>query len=157
MKCNFWTCQQLSRDHKPLEKDESSRIYRCGGEIQKMEDDQGGWIGPLRVWVKNGEGPGLAMTRSFGDILGSSIGVICVPEINEYTIKKEDKAIIIASDGLWEFISNKETTNIVKKAFNKKEPNRIVNQLYKESYKKWKNKDKQVDDITIICIVLNNV
>ena len=157
MKHNFWTCQQLSRDHKPIEKDESSRIYKSGGEIQKLEDEQGGWIGPLRVWVKKGEGPGLAMTRSFGDVLGSTVGVICVPEVSEYIIKKEDKAIIIASDGLWEFISNKETTNIVKKAFNKKEPNRIVNQLYKESYKKWKNKDKQVDDITIICIILNNV
>ena len=157
MKHKFWTCQQLSRDHKPIEKDESSRIYKCGGEIQKIEDEQGGWAGPLRVWVKNGEGPGLAMTRSFGDILGSSIGVICLPEVNEYTIKKEDKCIIIASDGLWEFISNKETTNIVKRAFNKKEPNRIVNQLYKESYKKWKNKDKQVDDITIICVLLNSM
>ena len=156
MKYKYWTCQQLSRDHKPIEKDESTRIYKCGGEIQKMEDDDGGWTGPLRVWVKNGDGPGLAMTRSFGDILGSSIGVICIPEINEYTIKKEDKAIIIASDGLWEYVSNKETTNIVKKVYNKKEPNIIVNQLYKEAYKKWKNKDKGIDDITIICVILNS-
>ena len=94
------------------------------------------------------------MTRSFGDILGSSIGIICIPEITEYIIKKEDKVIIIASDGLWEYISNKETTDIVKKSYNKKEPNRIANQLYKEANKKWKIKDKGIDDITIICIIL---
>ena len=154
MKNKYWTCHQLSRDHKPIEKDESSRIYKNGGEIQKMQDENGGWVGPLRVWEKNGIGPGLAMTRSFGDIIGSCIGVICLPEINEYILKKEDKAIIIASDGLWEYISNKETTNIVKNAFNKKEDNKIANQLYIEAYKKWKNKDKGVDDITIICIIL---
>ena len=155
MKYKYWTCQQLSRDHKPTEKDESSRIYRSGGEIQKVEDEEG-WTGPLRVWAKNGDGPGLAMTRSFGDILGSSIGIICIPEITEYIIKKEDKVIIIASDGLWEYISNKETTDIVKKSYNKKEPNRIVNQLYKEAYKKWRIKDKGIDDITIICIILKS-
>ena len=153
----YWTCHQLSRDHKPIEKDESDRIYKCGGEIQKLKDEQGGWIGPLRVWVKNGIGPGLAMTRSFGDILGSSVGIISRPEINEYTITKEDKAIIIASDGLWEYLTNKEVTNIVKKAINKKENNKIVDFLYKESYKKWKTKDKGIDDITIICIVLKSI
>ena len=50
--------------------------------------------------------------------------------------------------------TDKETTNIVKNAFNKKEDNKIANQLYIEAYKKWKNKDKGVDDITIICIIL---
>ena len=156
MKNNYWTCQQLSRDHKPIEKDESSRIYKCGGEIQKIEDENGGWTGPLRVWAKNERGPGLAMTRSFGDILGSSIGIICLPEINEYIIKKEDRAIIIASDGLWEYVSNKETINIVKKSINKNDNCKIVNQLYREAFKKWKQKNKGIDDITIICIILKN-
>ena len=157
MKNKYWTCHQLSRDHKPIEKDESSRIYKSGGEIQKLEDEYGGWTGPLRVWAKNGIGPGLAMTRSFGDILGSTIGVISIPEINEYKLQKEDRAIIIASDGLWEYVSNKETINIVKKAINSNEPNKIVNKLYRESYKKWKNKEKGIDDVTIICIILKNI
>ena len=157
MKNKYWTCHQLSRDHKPIEKDESSRIYKSGGEIQKLEDENGGWTGPLRVWAKNGIGPGLAMTRSFGDILGSTIGVISIPEINEYKLQKEDRAIIIASDGLWEYVSNKETINIVKKAINSNEPNKIVNKLYRESYKKWKNKEKGIDDVTILCIILKNI
>ena len=55
------------------------------------------------------------MTRSFGDEVGKKIGVICEPEITEYEILKEDKVIIIASDGLWEHMMNKEITEIVKK------------------------------------------
>ena len=54
------------------------------------------------------------MTRSFGDEVGASVGVISTPEVGEYTIKEEDKAIIIASDGLWEYLSNKEVTEITK-------------------------------------------
>lgn len=37
--------------------------------------------GPLRVWKKREELPGLMMTRSFGDKIGHMIGIICTPEI----------------------------------------------------------------------------
>ena len=76
--------QPLSRDHKPSEKDEAQRILDADGEIEKIEDEYGVWQGPLRVWVKDAEVPGLAMTRSFGDRIASTVGVICEPEISEY-------------------------------------------------------------------------
>ena len=156
-KNNYWTCQQLSRDHKPIEKDEAQRILDYDGEIEKIEDDEGNWTGPLRVWVKESDGPGLAMTRSFGDEVGTSVGVISTPEVGEYKIKEEDKAIIIASDGLWEYMTNREVTDIFKKLYIKeKDANIIVNELYKESVCRWKLKDEGIDDITIICILLKN-
>jgi serine/threonine protein phosphatase PrpC len=158
-KSKYWSCwtfHQLSRDHKPSEPDEAQRILDCNGEIEKIQDDDGNWSGPLRVWVKETDGPGLAMTRSFGDEVGTTVGVISTPEVGEYTIKEEDKAIIIASDGLWEYMSNKEVTEIVQKLIIKKDANNIVNQLYKESVKKWKINDQGIDDITIICILLKN-
>ena len=155
-KHKLWTCQQLSRDHKPVEKDEAQRILDYDGEIEKIEDDDGNWTGPLRVWVKESDGPGLAMTRSFGDEVGASVGVISTPEVGEYIIKEEDKAIIIASDGLWEYMSNKEVTEVIKKLISKKNANIIVNELYKESVKRWRLKDQGIDDITIICILLKN-
>ena len=105
--------------------------------------------------MKDDEGPGLAMTRSFGDVIGSVLRVIAEPEVTEYIIKKEDKAIIIASDGLWEYISNEEVANIVQKLIIKNDANIIVNELYKISYETWKQKDTGIDDITIICILLN--
>ena len=145
---------QISRDHKPTEKDEAQRVLDYDGEIEKIEDDDGNWNGPLRVWVKGSDGPGLAMTRSFGDEVGASVGVVSVPEVGEYKIKEEDKAIIIASDGLWEYMSNEEVTDVVKNLIEQNNADIIANKLYKESIIKWRLKDQGIDDITIICILL---
>ena len=149
-----WSFEQLSRDHKASEKDEAERILNHGGEIQQIQNENGEYEGPLRIFMKDEEGPGLAMTRSFGDVIGSVIGIIAEPEVKEYILKEEDRAIIIASDGLWEYVSNEEVAQIVKNLINKKDANLMVNELYKYSYEKWKTKDTGIDDITIICIIL---
>lgn len=146
--------EQLSRDHKPSEKDEADRILEHGGEIEQIQNEKGEWEGPLRIFMKGEEGPGLAMSRSFGDVMGSLLGVIPDPEVTEYILKKEDKAIIIASDGLWEFVSNEEVADIVKSLLGKGDSNFIVNELCKISYERWKKKDCGIDDITIVCILL---
>ena len=73
------------------------------------------------------------MTRSFGDEVGASVGVFSVPEVTEYKIKEEDKALIILSDGLLEYMTNEEVANIVKKLFPLNDPDIVVNELYKES------------------------
>lgn len=52
------------------------------------------------------EGPGLAMARSLGDKAGREVGVISDPDIYEVLIKEEDRFIVIASDGVWEFLTN---------------------------------------------------
>lgn len=41
-------------------------------------------------------GAGLAMTRSFGDVVASSVGVISKPEITEMTLGSDDSFIILA-------------------------------------------------------------
>jgi serine/threonine protein phosphatase PrpC len=96
------------------------------------------------------------MTRSFGDEIGASVGVISMPEVTEYKVKEEDRAIIIASDGLWEYMENKDVTDCVKKLIDKNDPDLIVKELYKESIIRWKLKDQGIDDITIICVLLKN-
>jgi hypothetical protein len=74
-----WVCHNLTRDHKPNEKDEMARIKKKGGRIQPFRDDDGEFIGPARVWLKEDEIPGLAMSRSFGDRVASSVGVVAEP------------------------------------------------------------------------------
>ena len=157
---NKYTYQQLSRDHKPTEEDEAQRIISAGGEIQRIEDENGNWTGPLRIWIKGSDGPGLAMTRSFCDVVASTIGVICIPEIFEYKLKEEDKAIIAASDGLFEYVSNEKVTKIVGEFLDNSndniDENEIVKELYKEAKNSWKIKDNGIDDITIMCVLLKN-
>jgi hypothetical protein len=43
-------------------------------------------LGPARVWLKKGEGPGLAMARSLGDHICKTVGVIATPVITEFDI-----------------------------------------------------------------------
>lgn len=38
-------------------------------------------IGPYRLWVKNENYPGLAMSRSIGDLCAHSVGGTCEPGI----------------------------------------------------------------------------
>ena len=46
------------------------------------------------------------MTRSLGDKVGAQAGISSEPEIKEFQRTKEDKFIVIASDGVWEYLSN---------------------------------------------------
>ena len=163
-KDNNWTCKQLSRDHKPTEKDEYNRIIEADGEIEAIEDDNGNWTGPLRIWEKGSEGPGLAMTRSLGDKVGSKIGVVCTPEVFKYFIKEEDRAFIIASDGLWEYMNNQDVANSVKELITNMKNNNengeinadlISRELFNQSVERWRQKQQGIDDITIICVLLN--
>lgn len=151
-----WTFEVLSRDHKPVESDEALRIQRFGGKLERFTDGEGNYFGPLRVWIKNGLIPGLAMTRSFGDQIAASVGVLSEPETREYTLREEDKCIILASDGVWEYLSNKKVCELIQSYYERKKSfEGAVEMLYSEAYSAWKENDECVDDITILMIVLD--
>lgn len=102
----------LSRDHKPELKDEMYRITKLNGRVDRFNDN-GIKSGPFRVWLKNQNYPGLAMSRSIGDLVAGSVGVICEPEIFECEINEKAKFVVIASDGIWEFLSNEKVADII--------------------------------------------
>ena len=148
-----WKYENLSRDHKPDLKEEADRIKKKGGRIRPMIDEDGCFVGPNRVYMKDRDMPGLAMTRSFGDYFASIAGTISVPEIKEHILNPEDRFLILASDGLFEFISSEEAGNIVKGYYEKNDIVGCCEFLYKESYRKWiAEEEDTVDDITIILV-----
>ena len=146
-----WEFKNLTRDHKPSEQDEAIRINERGGVIRPFLDE-GEFIGPLRVWIKNEEIPGLAMTRSFGDRVAALVGVISEPEITEHCFKEEDKFMLIASDGIWEFIKSDECVNMIKEFYLKDDPRGCIKYLYQESKARWKEEEDVIDDMTMILI-----
>lgn len=79
---------------------------KYGGRIDTFKDSHGKDIGPYRVWLKSQDIPGLAMSRSMGDSVAALVGVTPYPEIREVELVKEDCFIVLASDGVWEFLSN---------------------------------------------------
>ena len=148
-----WVALNLSRDHKPTIPEEAKRILKTGGRIRQMKDDDGEFIGPLRVYMKEKDMPGLAMTRSFGDYYGSTAGVISEPEVTEYYLKEEDKFMVLASDGLFEFMESQEVVEIIKDYYEKNDIVGCCEYLYKESTIKWlREEEDTIDDITIILV-----
>ena len=150
-KTNEYIAINLSRDHKPTEKDEAKRILENDGRIQPFLED-GEFVGPQRVWIKDEEVPGLAMTRSFGDRVAATVGVMSEPEIKEFNFCEEDKFMIIASDGVWEFISSQECVNMIKDFYVKNDLKGCCEYLYQESSKRWLKEEEVIDDTTMILV-----
>ncbi|CAN4100992.1 unnamed protein product [Withania somnifera] len=81
----------LSNDQKPDRPDELHRIQEAGGRVIY-------WDGPRVSGV-------LAMSRAIGDNYLKPY-VICVPEVTITDRTPEDECLILASDGLWDVVSN---------------------------------------------------
>lgn len=127
----------LNRDHKAEFADEEERILKHGGRVQPYRDAEGNQLGPLRVWHLNEDIPGLAMTRSFGDYAAAQVGVIAEPELFEINFKEGDQFIIIASDGVWEFISNEEAAGIIMPFYLASAAEKAAEAILKEAHKRW--------------------
>ena len=143
----------LSFDHKPNLKKELERIKHYGGVVEKCLYEDGTRDGPFRVWNSSKqEYPGLAVSRSIGDLEASKLGVIPEPDFCLKTIKSNMKYIIIASDGIWEFLSNKYACDIVKKFYNLRDPKGAAEELVKKGREEWARDGDNADDITVITI-----
>jgi serine/threonine protein phosphatase PrpC len=141
----------LTRDHKPTELDEKQRIIENDGKIQPFIED-GEFVGPERIWIKEEDIPGLAMTRSLGDRVAATVGVISEPEIKEFYLDENDKFMIIASDGIWEFISSQECVDITSSYYEKNDIKGCCQYLYAESSKRWLKEEEVIDDTTLILV-----
>ena len=140
----------LSYDYKPEMPEEKQRIEECGGVVEQLKDKNGEGVGPYRVWAKEGGYPGLAMSRSIGDLIGKKLGVIPNPGILEYDLNQKVKYIVVASDGIWEFLSNENVRDCGNKYYLEKNPNAFCHEIVKYAYKLWKENGICVDDITAI-------
>jgi len=150
------TAQAISRDQKPCQADEADRIVKNGGRIDSFRDPDRNPIGPLRVWLKEQDIPGLAMTRSFGDEVASRVGVTAEPEILELDLCPDDRFIVLASDGVWEFLSNEDIAKIVLPYYECKNAEKAAEAVVRESYLKWKQEeDDIIDDITCVIVFLD--
>ena len=141
----------LSIDQKPDDPEESKRIIENGGEISQFEED-GEKSGPFRVWKKGEVYPGIAMSRSIGDLIASTLGVIPEPKFLEEKIDKDTKFIVVASDGVWEFLDNNTVRDIVMPYYEKNDPNGACKELIKKSTEWWNKEDIVVDDITVVVV-----
>jgi serine/threonine protein phosphatase PrpC len=145
----------LSEDHKPELPVEYKRICEAGGRIDSFHDSLNNEpLGPQRVWLRDQEMPGLAMSRSMGDTVAHSVGVSSHPEVKHYTLGVQDKFIVIGSDGVFEFLTNEDVAKIVLPYFQINQPEQAANEIVKAAFKKWREEEEVVDDITAVVIFL---
>ena len=138
------TAQPLSKDQTPHRRDELRRVKRAGAMVCNMAQLEGAepmhenWsltLGdviddggdPPRLFLRGKVYPGVAFTRSIGDALAQGIGVFAEPEMSELTLNSQHKFLILASDGIWEFITNQEAVDILEK--NRESPLRACHAL----------------------------
>lgn len=129
------------------EYDEYSDDLNVGEEIDEYGD-------PPRVWSPNGEYPGTAFTRSFGDSIAEDLGVIAEPEIISRELTTQDKIIVLASDGVFEFLTNQSVIDICAKF---QDPLEACRAVVAEAYELWLQYEHRTDDITIICFFLDEI
>lgn len=90
----------LSVDHKPNREDEYARIEASGGKVIQ-------WNGHRVFGV-------LAMSRSIGDRYLKP-WIIPEPEIMFIPRARDDECLILASDGLWDVMTNEEACEVARK------------------------------------------
>ena len=142
----------LSYDCKPELPNELMRIIEYGGVVDKVYDVENPEIGPFRVWAKGKDYPGLAMSRSIGDMDAKKVGVIPNPQIVEYTIDYYSKYLILASDGIWEFISSEQAMKYCNKFYMRNDAKGLCQDLTQKATALWEKNDCCIDDITVIVV-----
>ncbi|CAM6041364.1 unnamed protein product [Sphagnum compactum] len=158
----------LSSDQTPFRTDECARVKSCGARVLTLdqleglkdphiqcwgrEDDDDG--DPPRLWVANGMYPGTAFTRSIGDSTAEQIGVIAVPEVLVMELTAKHPFFVLASDGVFEFLSSQAVVDMVAKS---SDPKDACAAIVAESYRLWLQYETRTDDITIIVVHIDGL
>ncbi|KAK8506789.1 hypothetical protein V6N13_054984 [Hibiscus sabdariffa] len=140
---------QLTVDLKPDLPREAARIQQCKGRVFALQDEPE----VARVWLPNNDSPGLAMARAFGDFCLKDFGLISVPDVFYRRLTERDEFVILATDGVWDVLSNKEAIDIVASAPSRSTAARALvdcaTRAWRLKYPTSKN-----DDCAVVCLFL---
>ena len=151
-----YSYQSLSVDHLPGLEIERNRILASGGIIHPSKDAAGNFYGPKRVWnpkYSERPAPGLMMSRSIGDFAGKEVGVSCKPDVVKRECSSSLKFLILASDGLWEVMSEAEVGEIVYPFLASETPSECARVVIEHANARWsRNSPIYRDDISVIIV-----
>ncbi|GMH40224.1 hypothetical protein BSKO_08128 [Bryopsis sp. KO-2023] len=99
--CRDGKAVQLTRDHTAMNCEERLRVEKSGGKVQ--------WT--LDSWRVGSAG--IQVTRSLGDIDLKSDGVTAEPEVSVLDLTPHDEFLILATDGLWDTLTNADAVSLV--------------------------------------------
>ncbi|KAJ8647673.1 hypothetical protein MRB53_000696 [Persea americana] len=139
----------LTVDLKPNLPTEAERIKRCRGRVFALDEEPDVY----RIWLPDDDSPGLAMARAFGDFCLKDYGLIAIPQVSYRKITEKDEFIVLATDGVWDVLSNKEVVKIVASAGKR---SMAAELLVARAVRAWKYKypTSKIDDCAAICLFL---
>lgn len=153
--------EDLSSDQTPFRKDECERVKLEGARVLSVDqveglkdptvqtwgDEETDGGDPPRLWVQNAMYPGTAFTRSVGDSLAEKIGVFAVPEVLTVKLTPDHQFFVVASDGVFEFLSSQAVVDMVDR-----HRGDACYKIAGESYRLWLQFENRTDDITLIVV-----
>ncbi|KAJ1278608.1 hypothetical protein BS78_04G091700 [Paspalum vaginatum] len=147
----YLSAVQLTTDQKPSVPQEAERIKRCNGRVFALKDEPS----VLRVWLPDEDCPGLAMARSLGDFRLKRHGVVSEPQVTHRRVAPGDLFIILATDGVWDVLSNEEVVSIVCATPRKQHASKAVAEA---AAQRWRAKypASRVDDCSAVCLFLRD-
>jgi serine/threonine protein phosphatase PrpC len=164
-----WTALALTNDQTPKRADEAERCRQAGARILSFGEVNGEVIpegedidDPPRIWAPDGNYPGTAFTRSLGDRVAERLGVIAEPEILSLTLTESEKVLILASDGVYDVLTNQQVIDICATSTDPYQACQAIVQMSEEG---WLRNDgiasaddpmASYDDTTVFCLMLGN-
>ncbi|CAN8063581.1 unnamed protein product [Agarophyton chilense] len=142
----------ISIDQKPSRPDEMQRLLAAGARVDEW---QGVDVGETRVWRPDVRSPGLAVSRSFGDLEVKRYGVNCQPEIFSLRLHPDDQFLVLGSDGIFEFLSNQDVISFVASCREEGSAQEAAEKLVRLATEKWIEDDSIIDDISCIVVYLD--
>ncbi len=150
--CRNSTAWELTRDHKPNDPTEKSRIEKLGGKIVWCGDvdREGDPILERGIYRVNGN---LALSRAIGD-RSERPHVTAEPEIIAIPVQDdEDEFIILATDGLWDVLESNEAVDLVQRLVQEGLPrDQVATWLVEESMRRG-----TYDNVTVVIIWLDRL
>lgn len=104
----------LTPDHRVERADERQRVLAAGAVLE----------GPYVVDPRTGHG--LMVTRALGDYELRRVGVVADPEVSHISREPDAVGVIVASDGLWDVVSNAEVADVCRRAPAQEAADRLV-------------------------------
>jgi len=129
---------------------EAARIHAAGGHVKPADPPA-----PARVHeFAAGGGPGLAVARGLGDCRATPLGVIATPEVVTHRVQPQDRFLILATDGVWEFIGSNEAVEMVEACFTQsRSVSEAAHHLVAKAAEAWNEVEGDYRDDITACIV----
>ena len=147
--------EALTDDHKPQRPDERARLEQSSA-LLLTEREVRGFGDDSKIYICREKGGdivyGVLFTRSLGDLdAHNHLGVSAEPEMGERTLCEHDRIFVLASDGVWDYMTNEEVMDVCTSAA---DPLKASIALSTQASERWdtRDADHRRDDITALVL-----